>query len=146
MSQYDFNRTIVDVINNDTELNESSLELLSRGEEFMFKLRRKVEERIQLETPLYGCGSCGQPVVIRSRKLSSSSHSLYFKHMCNSGDCPIKTDSKYTREEVQCMKYNGAKESRAHIELKNYIANFLKRDSRFTDVKIESVVMRLRLV
>ncbi|UYM15955.1 competence protein CoiA [Endozoicomonas euniceicola] len=140
MSEYDFSRTIVELINNDTGLDESSLDLISRGEEFMFRLRREVEERIQLENPLYGCGSCGQPVVIRSRKFSQNTHSMYFKHMHKSGDCPIKTDSNYTREEVQCMKYNGAKESKAHIELKNYIASYLKYDTRFADVRVESVI------
>ena len=140
MNQYDFSRTIVELINNDTGLNESSLDLISRGEELMFRVRREVEERIQLENPLYGCGSCGQPVVVRSRRFSSNTHSMYFKHMYKSGDCPIKTDSKYTKEEVRCMKYNGAKESKAHIELKNYIASYLRQDSRFTNVRVESVI------
>jgi hypothetical protein len=38
------------------------------------------------------------------------------------------------------MKYNGAKESRAHFELKHYLAEQLKKDKRFTDIEIEEVI------
>ena len=79
---------------------------------------------------------------MRSHRIHSGSHTFYFKHLHASDDCPIKTDSTYTKDEVRCMKYNGAKESAAHIELKNYLSEQLKKDDSFSDVKNEFKLIR----
>lgn len=115
--------------------------MLSQNEESIFKLRHIVEERIQAENPLYTCDSCGQPVAVRSHWLCNHrSHTFYFKHLRDSGDCAFKTDSKLTKDDIRCMKYNGAKESPIHIELKEYVAEQLKKDNRFTDIQVEKVI------
>lgn len=140
MQHEELKRTITDLLNLDTENAESALYLLSQREEQIFKLRRLVEERVQAKNPVYACNSCGQPVVIRSHRLHNAHHTFYFKHLHNSGDCPIKTDSKHTKDEIRCMQYNGAKESLTHIELKHYLAEHLRKNSRFTEVKVEEVI------
>lgn len=132
-------RTIIEVFNCDTETEESALALLTQKDELVFQLRRLVEERIQAKNPLYVCNTCGQVIAVRSHRVNDS-HAFYFKHLHNSGDCPIKTDSSYTKDEVCRMKYNGAKESRAHFELKHYVADQLRKDKRFTDIQIEKVI------
>lgn len=133
-------RTISKLINFDTGQEESSIPLILKGEEFIFQLRRLIEERIQQNNFLYGCGECGQPVVIRSHRTPNGNHTFYFKHLHDSGDCPIKTDSKYTKSEMRCMKYNGAKESKPHFELKHYVASQLEKDNRFTNIQVEKVI------
>lgn len=141
MQHAELKRTIIDLLNLDTEKAESALNLLSQSEELIFKLRREVEERIQAKNPVYACNSCGQPVVVRSHRLQhDGKHTFYFKHLHSSGDCPIKTDSTHTKDEIRCMQYNGAKESLAHIELKHYLAEQLRKDGRFTEVKVEEVI------
>ena len=140
MQHAELKRTIIDLLNLDTENAESALDLLSQSEELVFKLRRIVEERIQAENPIYACNSCGQPVVVRSHRLHNTEHTFYFKHLHSSGDCPIKTDSTYTKDEIRCMKYNGAKESLTHIELKHYLAEQLRKDSCFTEIQVEKVI------
>lgn len=140
MEYVELKRTIVEVFNRDTEKEESALALLTQKDELVFQLRRLVESRIQEQNPLYFCNVCGQAIVVRSHRLYDRSHTFYFKHLRNSGDCPIKTDSSYTKDEIRCMKYNGAKESRAHFELKHYLAEQLKKDKRFSDIEIEEVI------
>jgi competence CoiA-like predicted nuclease len=141
MQNTELNLSIIDLLNLDTEKVESALNLLSQSEESIFKIRRIVEERIQAKNPLYACNSCGQPVVVRSHRLQHNfKHTFYFKHLHSSGDCPIKTDSTHTKDEIRCMQYNGAKESLTHIELKNYLAKQLKKDHRFTKVEVEEVI------
>jgi competence CoiA-like predicted nuclease len=132
--------TILHLTNFDTGLEEASISLLAKNEESIFKLRRKVEARIQEQNPLYGCSECGQPVAIRSHRVPNGNHTFYFKHLRDSGDCPIKTGSSYTKDEIRCMKYNGAKESYAHMELKHYLVSYLKSDERFSDIKVEKVI------
>lgn len=135
-------RTIIDLLNLDTEKTESALVLLSPyDDEPNFKLRRLIEERVQANNPLHACNSCGQPVVFRCHRLQhNGKHTFYFKHIFSSGDCPIKTDSTLTKDEIRCMKYNGAKESRTHFEIKNYLAEQLRKDDRFTQVEVEPVI------
>ena len=136
----DLDRTIVALGNLDTGEAESALDLLRLGEASIFQLRRLVEERVQEERPIYVCDECGQPVVIRSHRVHNTTHTFYFKHLHKSGDCPIKTDSTFTRDEIRCMKYNGAKESPAHYNLKTYIADQLRKDDRFSGVAVEKVI------
>ena len=140
MQHAELKRSIIDLLNIDTGKARSALDLLSQSEELVFKLRRIVEERIQAENPIYACNSCGQPVVVRSHRLRNAKHTFYFKHLHSSRDCPIKTDSTYTKDEIRCMKYNGAKESLMHIELKHYLAEQLGKDGRFTKIQVEKVV------
>lgn len=141
MSFTELKRTIIELLNVNTREVESALNLLSQEEKLVFQLRSKVEERIQREKPLYVCNLCGQPVVVRAlRPRSSISHSFYFKHLPSSRDCPIKTDSNFTKDEIRCLKYNGAKESQEHYELKHYLAEQLTKDKRFTDIKVEQTV------
>ncbi|WP_445370467.1 hypothetical protein ACH518_13555 [Methylomonas sp. HW2-6] len=113
MQHVELKRTIIDLLNLDTEKPESALVLISLyDDESNFKLRRLIEERIQANNPLYACNSCGQPVVFRCHRLQhNGKHTFYFKHLSSFGDCPIKTDSTHTKEEIRCMQYNGAKES-----------------------------------
>lgn len=133
--------TITKIFNNENGGEKTSIELLNYPEEQNFQLRRKIEERLQNDDPLYACALCGQPLVLRSNKYQKlGRHTFYFKHEYDSGDCPIKTANKYSREELQAMKYNGAKESKAHLESKLYLASMLKRDPRFTDIKVEEVI------
>ena len=68
---------------------------------------------------------------------------MHFAHLRDSDDCPIKTGNKFTKEEILRVKYNGAKESNLHFELKNYLANFLLENQNakkgIENVKIEKV-------
>ena len=132
--------TINEVINLDNEEEEFAHDLLRDDEETCFKLRNTIEQRIQRGKPLYGCSYCRQPVKVGTRNLYGRGHSFHFRHLYKSGDCPVKTDSSYTKDEIRCMKYNGAKESLEHLTLKLYIAERLRLDSRFTKVKVESVI------
>jgi hypothetical protein len=136
-------RTIIEVFNCDTETEESALALLTQKDELIFQLRRLVEERIQAKNPLYVCNTCGQVIAVRSHRVNGS-HTFYFKHLHNSGECPIKTDSSYTKDEICRMKYNGAKESRAHFQLKHYVADQLRKDKRFTDIENDLLTLRLK--
>lgn len=118
----------------------SALDLLATDEKSCFELRRRIEAAIQKKEPLFACDTCGQPVGLRSLRANEQTHTFYFKHLYNSGDCEIKTGKNYTKEQIRRMKYNGAKESLAHIELKNYIYNHLLKDNRFKNIKMEEVI------
>ena len=136
-------RRIVDVINVDTGDIETSYDLLFQNEKIVWKLRRSVEERIQENDCLYLCLYCKQPVAISPLfNHNSNNHSFYFRHLKDSEECEIKTNSGFSKKEILALKFNGAKESKAHLELKNYIRFYLSSDLNFKDVTDRERIVR----
>lgn len=89
----------------------------------IFQLRYEIETNIREKQPRFVCYFCRKAIKIRGKP--DSKRILHFAHLKDSDDCPQKTDSKYSKEELLRIKYNGAKESDLHIELKLFIANSL---------------------
>ncbi len=136
-------RRIVDVINMDTGDIETSYDLLFQKEKLVWNLRRSVEERIQDEDYLYTCLHCKQPVAISPLfNPNGNEHSFYFRHLKDSEECEIKTNSGLTKKEILARKFNGAKESKAHLELKEYVRYYLSNDDNFTDVTDRERIVR----
>lgn len=104
------------------------------SEENVFIFRRRLEEA-RLEKPIALCSVCYQPVVLRG----DINRSFFFAHTKNSDDCPIKTTTNLTHDEILAMKFNGQKEGKAHRENKYRLAELVKQDGFFSDdVLVES--------
>jgi len=71
------------------------------------------------------------------------SNYAFFGHLRDSDVCQFKTDNKFSKTEIERMKYNGAKESKLHYTLKNQIAFALsencKNDKGINNVQVEKV-------
>lgn len=68
------------------------------------------------------CSICGYDIRILGGKHNSESKrakDFHFSHLHHSPDCPIKTSSKYSRADINRMKYRGQREGMLHIELKD---------------------------
>ena len=132
-------RTIETVLNLDNgdsiEAKDFFMDEKAREAE-IFQLRTKIEEHIQKRNYIYVCIYCKQPVAIRGRAVSKR---FYFTHLYKSNDCIIKSTSRLTEEQVRRVKYNGQKESKLHLTLKNFIGEYLKYDSNVKAVKIDQV-------
>lgn len=102
------------------------------SQEYNFKLRRAIKENVE-DDALYLCASCFQPVLLRG----SIHQELHFSHNRNSDDCPIKTTSNFTREQILAIKFNGQKEGYDHKTNKLLIADILGQDEAFDNVKVE---------
>lgn len=131
---------------------ESVLDLRSGNEVFAneffdqddgdkFRERYNNETAISNGTSNYICFYCKQPVKIRGG--IGEKRILHFAHLRDSDECPIKTGNQYTRDQIQRIKYNGAKESEPHYNLKNLLAEFLifNKNSKngIENVEIEKV-------
>lgn len=100
-------------------------------------LRMALKQSIAEGSPLYTCPICGVPVYLVSRK---EERRFFFRHQVEDGRCPARTRGDMSEEEINARKYNGAKESQAHIRMKEIIAESLRCDPRFSDVKEEAVL------
>ncbi|ELE9247014.1 hypothetical protein RM352_003432 [Enterobacter kobei] len=104
------------------------------SDEEFFKLRRKIEEARNTH-PIALCSVCYQTVVLRG----NAHRTKFFAHTRNSADCPIKTTTNLTEDELRALKYNGQKEGVAHKTNKEKIAQLLLLDDLFEDdVKVEA--------
>lgn len=131
--------TIERVLNLQTgKIIESKTFFMTYDENEVFKLRYKNEESIQNRNYLYVCIFCKQPVKISGG--GENLKTLYFRHVRDSDDCPIKTNaSSFTEEEVRCIIYNGVKEGDLHFRLKNFIGEYLEKDEQILNVDIDKV-------
>lgn len=104
------------------------------SDEDFFKFRREIEEA-RKKFPIALCSVCYQSVVLRG----DAHRTKFFAHTKNSADCPIKTTTNLTEDELRALKYNGQKEGVAHKTNKEKIAKLLLLDDLFEDdVKVEA--------
>ncbi|HHQ4578701.1 TPA: DUF6035 family protein [Aeromonas hydrophila] len=106
-------------------------DILERSQKELFEMRRKLRPSVGELTML--CSTCYQPVILAGRL----DQSFYFRHIKDSDDCPIKTTSHLSFDEINAMKYNGQKEGPLHRVNKLLIAKLLESDSTFSRVEVE---------
>ncbi len=118
-------RTIKTVLNLDTGQIIYANTFLELGDHIVFPYREKCQDAYKKKRePFLVCDTCGQIVQISGGK-GINGKIKYFKHLKDSNDCPIKTDTKLSREDILRGKFNGQQEGTLHIETKNLIYDFL---------------------
>jgi hypothetical protein len=102
----------------------------------LVQLRMEVRSRMRRGTPLYKCATCGVAVHICC---SRDAARFFFKHRHEDGNCPAVTAGVLNQAEIDARKYNGAKESRLHLQMKEWLVRSLSLDGRFSDIRVEQV-------
>lgn len=115
----------------DKDLVVATEKYLEKPVDQLFDIRRKLRPIVNELSLL--CPTCYQPLILAGRK----DQTFYFRHVKDSEDCPIKTTSHLTKEEIEAMKYNGQKEGRRHKENKLLIASILESDPFFKEIRVE---------
>lgn len=100
------------------------------------KLRMALRTSLDRNEPTYLCPLCAIPVYL---VCLPDRRRFFFRHELEDGRCPARTKGDRSEEEINARKYNGVKESVAHIRMKEIIAESLRCDRRFSDVSIEKV-------
>lgn len=102
----------------------------------LVQLRMEVRARIHKGDPLYRCSLCGVAVYICRAK---ESFKFFFRHQHEDGGCPARTRGALSQDEIDARKYNGAKESKLHRRMKDWVCQCLEVDGRFQDIAQEPV-------
>ena len=136
-------RTIKRVFNKDLGEFIDAEVFFKQTESIIWNYRKECQLAIQKKRePFLVCDTCGQFIQISGGK-GTLGKRTHFKHLKDSEDCPNKTDSKLTREDILRGKFNGQVEGKLHIETKNLIAIFLQLNKRLnngiSEVKIEEI-------
>jgi hypothetical protein len=129
-----------DILNIETGEYIFAEDILGTDKLQQFKLRHEIEVRIQKHGEKLVCGICCQKIKLRA----GDKNRFYFAHLKDSEDCPIKTDTKYSKKEWLSIIYHNTKESEKHIKLKNMLYTILQLDKRFSEVKLEKTIKSIK--
>jgi len=110
-------------------------EFFSRPEHEIFQFRRTLVDCNRREERRIVCWFCSQPVHIAG----TLKKEFFFKHYQELGDCPIKTKGRHSQEEIDRIRYNGAREGIEHLTLKEFVYQMLCNDDRCTNVHKETI-------
>ena len=128
-------------VRNKKEIDAKQFFSLPEGE--IMTMRRELQLAITTDTPYWVCPVCGQMVKI-SGKRTARGKALFFSHLHDSEECPIKTNTGLTKRMIEARKYALVQESERHHRLKTSIANFLEeinsKNKGVSDVQIEKRV------
>lgn len=80
------------------------------------------------------CALCGVPVYLCS---APDKQHFYFKHFHEDGSCPKVTRAGLTEAQINALRYQGQRESKRHIRIKNVVADSLRLDPQFSQPVIE---------
>lgn len=98
------------------------------------QLRMELQASIKRGKPKFLCPICHVPVYLVSRK---ESRRFFFRHQIEDGRCSAHTRGELGEKEINARKYNGAKESRDHLRMKEIVAESIACDPRFSLPKTE---------
>ena len=112
----------------------------TQPESEIINMRRLLQLAVNTGQPYYVCPHCHQMVKISGRK-NERGIVRFFSHLYDSDDCPIKTTTGLTLEQILASKYGLVAESERHKSLKTLIALSLNSNGSIqkgvSDVQIE---------
>lgn len=97
------------------------------------QLRMAIKMRLD-DNPLYRCAMCFAPVYLVSQKERGR---FFFRHTCEDNSCLAITRGNLNQNQIRAIKYNGAKESALHKQMKEWVAGSLRADPAFHDIDVE---------
>lgn len=110
-------------------------------------MRTEVLQKVKEGSPIFLCGFCKQAVYLcggrHTGKTGKSFREIHFKHFHHSPDCKFYLKTKYSKSEIEKMKFHGLKEGILHKTLKEEITLALNKEGY--NAKEEEVVSTLML-
>jgi FMN phosphatase YigB (HAD superfamily) len=131
------NPEIDEVLDLDSGGRHSAAAAIGTEYDRVIHLRSALKEGILTGAPRYACSICHVPVYLVA---TPEGNRFFFRHQAEEGNCPAITRGNLSQEDINALKYNGAKESRRHKQVKDWVASSLAADSDFSDIAVESVV------
>lgn len=108
--------------------------VIGENYEDVIQKRLAIKTFIKQSAPRYLCGTCYVPVYLCCRH---DQRRFFFKHTVENGSCPAITRGHLSQLEINARKYNGAKESALHRDMKQWLVESLVSSGKFTDIAPE---------
>lgn len=128
------NPEVKEVLETDTGRHLPVAAVMGTDYERLVQLRMNARTSMRKADPLYRCSLCGVPVYICRAK---EGFKFFFRHQHEDGSCPAQTKGDLSQDEINARKYNGAKESKLHRRMKDWVCQCLAADGRFLEIAQE---------
>ena len=128
------NPEIPEILDMDSGETIGAAEAIGNDYSKAIQLRMELRTSIAREQPKFLCPICQVPVYLVSRK---EGRRFFFRHQVEDGRCSARTRGELSEKEIDARRYNGAKESRDHLRMKEIVAESIACDHRFTLPKTE---------
>lgn len=125
---------IATVLESASGIERQVVEVLGHDYERLMQLRMDVKVSIQDRRPAYLCAECFTPVYVCCRK---ETRRFFFRHKMEDGRCSAITLGELSQDEIKARKYNDAKESWLHLEMKRWLVESLSASGQFNDIQKE---------
>jgi hypothetical protein len=122
----------------------AAADLLTMSETAFTILRRQATVALQAQrkdptVPAFiVCDCCDTPLWLTRRTRADGQGNRFFKH-ARPAACPWFSSSGFTAEQIMAMRFQGAKESAAHREMKGFVAWHMASDPRTSAVFLDRV-------
>jgi competence CoiA-like predicted nuclease len=126
---------IQNIFDSQTGMELESSEFVGNDEQAL-KLRTNLRKDIERGEVRYVCPICHQAIYLCSNPGKTGQ---YFAHRDAENNCPKLEKQNASQDIIRAIKYNGAKESLAHLETKRLLLDCLNADPDFSGAKEEEV-------
>lgn len=106
-------------------------EVIGHDRDRLMQLRLEVKTSNQEDRAKYLCAECFVPVYLVSTR---ATRRFFFRHMKEDHSCSAVTRGKLNQDEIDARKYNGAKESFQHRQMKSWLMESLQASGMFTGI------------
>lgn len=127
---------IPEVLDLDTGATITAADAIGDDYKRAVELRLALRRSIARDAHLYACPLCLVPVYLVSR---ADTRRFFFRHLMEDGRCTARTRGELSEKEIDARRYNGAKESRDHIQMKALLAQSIECDPRFSTPEPEKI-------
>ncbi len=122
------------VLDAETGLEQSTVNVIGSDFDRLMRLRMEVKTRILEDRAKYLCAECFVPVHLCCLR---AKRRFFFRHTIEDGRCSAITRGELSHDEIRARKYNGAKESFLHRQMKQWLVESLHASGKFTDIHQE---------
>jgi hypothetical protein len=121
-------QSLIEILDLDKGLSVDTDQFIRREERLVIQDRTKMRSRYKENKPWLVCSLCAAVQLVCHKD-----RTFFFRHQPEEENrgCPLNTKGQFSAKEINAMKYNGAKESLAHIHLKEILKNSILADPSF---------------
>ena len=121
----------------DNEVIEVKSWLHSQTEGSIHALRSKIRQKANDEN--FVCFYCNHTVLLRKHVLGGHYFAHTEKDIAEKARCVYQQDSFMSHDELNRVRYQGQREGKLHIRIKELIEGILESDTHFENIKVEHV-------
>jgi hypothetical protein len=126
---------VAKVLESASGVERDAQDVIGSDTDRLMQMRLSVRTSVLEGEPQYLCAECFTPVYLCCRR---STRHFFFRHSIEDGRCSAITRGELNHDEILAKKYNGAKESLLHRQMKQWVVESLYASGQFADIKQES--------